>query len=181
MWDEITYPFLNFNGATVEVWNWISNFISHFTEACYYVSMLEWKFIQVSKGPHIVIKQYQTVIKQFHHPSVEIVVATNTILLRTYWSTTLYLKCLSLEKLLRGVIKKLKTEYGHFVNLIRETYCCLFWHTVCFIATKTATYVLGNYAYNLSWQDDTGTRNMPDYIESQGERRAGTAIHICTL
>ena len=28
MWDEITYPFLNFN--TVEVWEWISNFFSHF-------------------------------------------------------------------------------------------------------------------------------------------------------
>ena len=32
MWDEITYPFLNFNGATVEVLEWISNFIPHFTE-----------------------------------------------------------------------------------------------------------------------------------------------------
>ena len=29
MWDEITYPFPNFNGYTVEVWEWISNFISH--------------------------------------------------------------------------------------------------------------------------------------------------------
>ena len=27
--DEITYPFLNFNGATVEVYEWISNFIPH--------------------------------------------------------------------------------------------------------------------------------------------------------
>ena len=27
---EITYPFLNFNGATVEVWEWISNFIPYF-------------------------------------------------------------------------------------------------------------------------------------------------------
>ena len=26
VWDEITYPFPNFNGATVEVWEWISNF-----------------------------------------------------------------------------------------------------------------------------------------------------------
>ena len=26
MWDEITYPFPNFNGATVEVWEWVSNF-----------------------------------------------------------------------------------------------------------------------------------------------------------
>ena len=28
--DEITYPFPNFNGCTVEVWEWISNFITHF-------------------------------------------------------------------------------------------------------------------------------------------------------
>ena len=30
--NEITYPSLNFNGATVEVQEWISNFIAHFTE-----------------------------------------------------------------------------------------------------------------------------------------------------
>ena len=27
--DEITYPFPNFNGCTVEVWEWISNFTLH--------------------------------------------------------------------------------------------------------------------------------------------------------
>ena len=31
VWDEITYPFLNFNGATVEIHQWISNFIPHFS------------------------------------------------------------------------------------------------------------------------------------------------------
>ena len=31
VWDEITNPFPNFNSATVEVWEWISNLISHFT------------------------------------------------------------------------------------------------------------------------------------------------------
>ena len=30
MWDGITYPFPNFNGTTVEVWEWVSNFIPHF-------------------------------------------------------------------------------------------------------------------------------------------------------
>ena len=30
VWDEITYPFPNFNACTVEVWEWISDFISHF-------------------------------------------------------------------------------------------------------------------------------------------------------
>ena len=29
VWGEITYPFLNFNGTTVEVYEWISNFIPH--------------------------------------------------------------------------------------------------------------------------------------------------------
>ena len=26
---EITYPFTNFNGTTIEVWEWISNVILH--------------------------------------------------------------------------------------------------------------------------------------------------------
>ena len=30
MWDEITYPFPNFNGATVEVWERKSNLIPHY-------------------------------------------------------------------------------------------------------------------------------------------------------
>ena len=31
MWDKITYPSPNCNGRIVEVWEWISNFIPHFT------------------------------------------------------------------------------------------------------------------------------------------------------
>ena len=30
VWDEITSPFPNFNGCSMEVWEWISNFIPHF-------------------------------------------------------------------------------------------------------------------------------------------------------
>ena len=30
VWHEITYPFPKFNGATVEVWEWKSNFMPHF-------------------------------------------------------------------------------------------------------------------------------------------------------
>ena len=30
VWDEIIHPFLNFNGCTVEVEEWISNYIPHF-------------------------------------------------------------------------------------------------------------------------------------------------------
>ena len=31
MWYEIIYPSPNFDGATVEVWEWINNFILHVT------------------------------------------------------------------------------------------------------------------------------------------------------
>ena len=31
MWNEIVYPFPNFNGSTVEIWESIGNFIPHFT------------------------------------------------------------------------------------------------------------------------------------------------------
>ena len=31
VWDEITYPFPNIKSAAFEVWEWIGNFISHFT------------------------------------------------------------------------------------------------------------------------------------------------------
>ena len=30
-WNEIIQLLANFNGATVEVWEWVSNFIPHFT------------------------------------------------------------------------------------------------------------------------------------------------------
>ena len=30
-WDEINNPFPNFNGATIEIWEWISYFNIHFT------------------------------------------------------------------------------------------------------------------------------------------------------
>ena len=32
VWDDITFPFPNFNGASVEVWEWMNNIIPHFTE-----------------------------------------------------------------------------------------------------------------------------------------------------
>ena len=30
VWDEMIYPFPNFNGCAVEVWEWINDFITHF-------------------------------------------------------------------------------------------------------------------------------------------------------
>ena len=30
-WDEIIFLFPNFNCCTIEIWEWISNFIPHFT------------------------------------------------------------------------------------------------------------------------------------------------------
>ena len=43
VWDEITYPFPNFSGAT-EVWEWIRIWV------CYYLSMLVFKLMHFSTG-----------------------------------------------------------------------------------------------------------------------------------
>ena len=52
VWDEITYPFLNFNGTTVEVYEWISNFVLHIRMGAITLSMLGLKLNHVSKrGP----------------------------------------------------------------------------------------------------------------------------------
>ena len=50
VWDEIIYPFLNFNGATIDVWELISNFIPHFTGyICDYLPMLGLMLFRVGK------------------------------------------------------------------------------------------------------------------------------------
>ena len=52
VWDEIIYPFLNFNGATVEVLEWISNFIPHIIMDAITYPCLGLKLNHVSKRGH---------------------------------------------------------------------------------------------------------------------------------
>ena len=49
VWIEITYPFPNFNGATIEVLEWINKFNLTFYNGCKYLSMLGLKLNHVSK------------------------------------------------------------------------------------------------------------------------------------
>ena len=52
VWDEIIYPFPNFNGCSIEVWEWISNFITHIVIDVITYSCWDQKLIYVSKkGP----------------------------------------------------------------------------------------------------------------------------------
>ena len=53
VWDEITYPFPNVNGvtgATVEIWEWIRNFIPHFIGQVITYPCWVLKLIHVRKG-----------------------------------------------------------------------------------------------------------------------------------
>ena len=42
VWGETAYPFTNLNGATVEVWEWISNFSLYFTECVITYPCWDW-------------------------------------------------------------------------------------------------------------------------------------------
>ena len=63
MWDKITYLFPNFNGATVEVWEWISNFITLY-RACNYLSMQKLKLNYVIKRDEC---QYKVIIRYWKY------------------------------------------------------------------------------------------------------------------
>ena len=63
VWDETTYPFPNLNDATVDFWEWICNFVPHFTmtvithqcwvnNECNYLSMLGLKLNHDSEWDH---------------------------------------------------------------------------------------------------------------------------------
>ena len=49
MWDKIIWPFPNFNGCTVEVWEWTSNFIPHLT--MYAITYPWWSVLSASENP----------------------------------------------------------------------------------------------------------------------------------
>ena len=54
VWDKIVYPFPNFNGCTVEVWQWLVIF-SHTLQCVYLLSMQHLTLNHVSKwGPRFV-------------------------------------------------------------------------------------------------------------------------------
>ena len=54
VWDEITYTFPNFNGFTIEVGEWVSNFIPKFIVTVITYPMPGFKLIHISKiGPRL--------------------------------------------------------------------------------------------------------------------------------
>ena len=50
MLDELTYPFPDFNGATVDVWEWKSNFTPPFTEHVITYPCWDWSQTMLGKG-----------------------------------------------------------------------------------------------------------------------------------
>ena len=58
MWYEITYPFPNSNGCAVEVWEWISNFLSTIYDECNYLSRLGLLNYVNKKWPQPALDQY---------------------------------------------------------------------------------------------------------------------------
>ena len=77
LWGEINNPFPTFNGATVEVWWWISSWnqvVSSHTlySVCDYLSMVGFKLIHVCKGPFwniLTCLQGRSVVRDLSYPS----------------------------------------------------------------------------------------------------------------
>ena len=82
-WDEIAYAFPNFNGAVVEIWEWIYNFTSKFTgsviKLAKYKVMRDW--INVNRFQKVNISKYGMAIQDWwvfvYHEEREIVENSN--------------------------------------------------------------------------------------------------------
>ena len=77
LWDEITYPFPNFNGCTVEVWEWISNFTPHFiidviTYPCSGIKMKQCGELSLSPLNHLRVVSYEKFMKSILDTSLKI-------------------------------------------------------------------------------------------------------------
>ena len=58
VWDEMTYQFPNFNGATAEVWEWKSNFIPHIIMDVITYSCWDSSTSILVKGAHWVLLEW---------------------------------------------------------------------------------------------------------------------------
>ena len=114
MWDKIIYPFLSFNVATVEVWEWISNFIPHFTGACDCLFIMELKLIHVGKrGPSWCLTHWS----QWRMDIWVIVVLNTTERLVTYLVPTRFsCRC----RLLMGDKKDLHQSLSQITNILSK-------------------------------------------------------------
>ena len=75
VWDEITDPFPNFNGATVEVWEWTSDFIPHFIE-----HVITYPYHVSKRGPWGVCWYFKRVISEHMLPIKFMSIACETAL-----------------------------------------------------------------------------------------------------
>ena len=62
VWDEITYPFPNFNGCTVEVWEWISSLIPHFTVHVITYSCWDKSWTMLVKGQNLCTDTFKCIL-----------------------------------------------------------------------------------------------------------------------
>ena len=123
MWVEITYPFPNFNGWDIEVWEWINNFIPHFTgPVADYLSMVGLKLIHVYKrGPDSKFCHNGKIVPQWHPP---LIIWDHHIDQISYWDKG---KFFSIEEDNTMLIDTLHNESCFSANTTRDYMLCHKW------------------------------------------------------
>ena len=85
VWGEITYPFPNFSDATIEGWEWLSNFISHLNGHVI-LATLGLKLIHVSKrSPWKLVVEKACTVNGDSHQYFKYCYVTNHV--PFYWHT----------------------------------------------------------------------------------------------
>ena len=114
VWDKITYPFSNFHGGIVEVWEWISYFTPHFTEhVITYTCWDQRQAILAKLGPAdrkwVVNHQRCHLIFRY-----EIIAFKTTRILFLYKALMLLLFCMEMWHYCNVLVSSYLDEYGPY-------------------------------------------------------------------
>ena len=128
MWNEITYPFPNFNGFSVEVWEWIGNFVTLYN-GCNYLFMLRLlKLIRVSKsGPCVSDTQHWIAFPITHLLLAVFVIYGYTIQQLLYKCTSVNV-CNFCELFVEATCRKKRfTKTSDTRNIHEWKVCVIYW------------------------------------------------------
>ena len=123
--DEVTYiSFLNCNGSTVEVKEWISNFIPHFFIGCSDLSMVGWKLKHVGKRGNWWIARVMDWSSSFNHKAAQVYTYMHTYLYKLTQYENIYhsKKCTwSFWNHPNRTVEKQKKSKSYYLQQIIET------------------------------------------------------------
>ena len=121
MWDETTYPLPNFNGFTVEVWEWICNFIPYFTGYVITYPCWDWSSSMSVKGARGDLSCCKEALDRSLGVRIHIITA------RQSHDSLIFIMWIPLQGKMVLILKQ-DFKLQHITYITKVSHKALFWH-----------------------------------------------------